>query len=180
MKALSLRQPWANAVLYLGKTIENRVWPPPATMLGVEFLIHASKTMAAWELEDATEFCEDVLGVAECYAIERAFGIGDELLPAHLTVRPLHRGGIVGRARLVDVVEPRPESTKGDVRLHYPTAYRSDDVRAPNWRWHMRAQFGFVLEDVKATPFVPCLGMLGFWEVPASLLTELLKKEAEQ
>ncbi|ARQ01901.1 ASCH domain-containing protein [Pseudorhodoplanes sinuspersici] len=40
MKALSLKQPWAWAILSLGKDIENRSW---VTAFRGRFLIHASK-----------------------------------------------------------------------------------------------------------------------------------------
>jgi len=41
MKALSIRQPWAWAILNAGKKIENRTW---ASHYTGPFLIHASKT----------------------------------------------------------------------------------------------------------------------------------------
>ena len=41
--ALTVRQPWAHAIAYLGKRIENRTWKPPPVMVGtgVPVLIHA-------------------------------------------------------------------------------------------------------------------------------------------
>ncbi len=42
MKALSIRQPWAHAILHLGKDVENRTWPPNWAGL---VLVHASKTV---------------------------------------------------------------------------------------------------------------------------------------
>lgn len=41
MRALTLRQPWAWAVLHAGKRIENRTWKPPSWMLGESLAIHA-------------------------------------------------------------------------------------------------------------------------------------------
>lgn len=41
--ALSLRQPWAYAVLSMGKDIENRTWEPPLHIVGNRIWIHASK-----------------------------------------------------------------------------------------------------------------------------------------
>lgn len=40
MKALSLTQPWAHAVVHLGKRVENRDWP--GCSFRGPFLIHAS------------------------------------------------------------------------------------------------------------------------------------------
>lgn len=156
MKALSLRQPWAAAVLHLGKVVENRRWN---TRFRGEFLIHAAKAMTRAELEDAFEFCEDVLGVARTFEIGEAF-------------KDLPLGAIVGRARLVDVVPPRPEYMPEGLEQHYPEA-----LRAGGWRWHMREQYGFVLADVRATPLVACRGALGFFEVPADVVSQLSQLE---
>ncbi|MFI9588252.1 hypothetical protein ACIHCQ_42205 [Streptomyces sp. NPDC052236] len=42
MKALSVKQPWLDAILYGGKTTENRRWPVPDVQLGTPVLLHAS------------------------------------------------------------------------------------------------------------------------------------------
>lgn len=42
MRALSIKQPWLDAILYGGKSPENRSWPIPAKYLGVRVLLHAS------------------------------------------------------------------------------------------------------------------------------------------
>lgn len=133
MKALSLRQPWAHFVLHHGKRIENRRWN---TSFRGTFLIHAAKGMTRIERDDAYEMLYDVCG----------------LLPDHLTSPDLLRGGIVGYARVVDVIPPcKPTSL-----FHEPCAHR----------WHMGGQFGFVLEDVRPLRFAPCRGALGFFDVP--------------
>lgn len=41
MKSLSIRQPWAWAIIYGGKEVENRTWP---TKFRGRFLVHASKS----------------------------------------------------------------------------------------------------------------------------------------
>lgn len=45
MKCLSVRQPWAWAILHAGKDVENRTWPPSPKLLhpGDRLAIHASK-----------------------------------------------------------------------------------------------------------------------------------------
>ena len=50
MKALSIRQPWAAAIVQLGKNIENRTW---ATRFRGPILIHAAKTISR---QDMLEF----------------------------------------------------------------------------------------------------------------------------
>jgi hypothetical protein len=41
VKALTLHAPWAHAVAWLGKDIENRGWRPPASVIGTRIAIHA-------------------------------------------------------------------------------------------------------------------------------------------
>lgn len=49
MKALTIRQPYADAIVHVDhprwgrKTIENRSWPAPAVHMGARILIHAAK-----------------------------------------------------------------------------------------------------------------------------------------
>lgn len=84
MKAISVRQPWADAILHFGKRIENRTWN---TRYRGPLLIHAARQPA--EDEDvARDF------------IARASGqFGANCIPA-----AEHYGGIIARAVLVDVV----------------------------------------------------------------------------
>lgn len=51
--ALSVQQPWAHAILRMGKDIENRTWAPPDHIVGHRVWIHASKKrqpIEPWEL----------------------------------------------------------------------------------------------------------------------------------
>jgi len=86
--ALSVRQPWAWAIIYAGKDIENRSWQ--AVNHGLRqrgrIAIHASKGMSRYEYDDAAGFMRQIIGV-ECPK------------PADLL-----RGGIVGSVEVVDVV----------------------------------------------------------------------------
>lgn len=41
MTALTVKQPWADAIAHGGKTTENRTWPVPARHVGARILIHA-------------------------------------------------------------------------------------------------------------------------------------------
>ncbi len=85
--ALSVRQPWASAIVHLGKSVENRSWRRPNP--GLEFrgpvCIHAAKGMTRAEYEEAAEFIRSVGG--------------DCPLPDALP-----RGGIIGVATVIDVV----------------------------------------------------------------------------
>jgi len=131
MKALSIRQPWAWLILHAGKNIENRTW---STTFRGEFLIHAAKRMTFEEYDSALEFAYDLNPALEQIEIPH---------PAHII-----RGGIVGTARLVDVIPPHIE--------------RPDD-----FPWNAEGQFGLILADVREVPFVQMNGRLGFFDVPA-------------
>jgi len=136
--ALSLRQPWAWLVVHGGKDVENRRW---STRFRGEFLVHAAKGMTADEYDGAVSF---VAGV-------RGFG-WDEAAAFLPTPKALVRGGIIGRARLVDVIPPccPGEFVVADCACGHP--------------WHMGQQFGFVLADVVELPFEPLTGKLGFFD----------------
>ncbi len=147
--ALSLRQPWAFFMLCLPpehmKRIENREWN---TSVRGEMWVHASKGMTKLEFYEACEFAL------------RA-GVPRELLPSFDS---LARGGIVGRWRLVDVMRPNGMKLEGRALVDHP---RKGD------RWHMPEQFGLIIEDARPVPFIECKGALGFWRVPADVLTKL-------
>lgn len=85
MKALSIRQPWAEAILHHGKDIENRTWKT-SSFRGL-LLIHASKTN---KVAEATVDLDTVRMLS-----------GEEPRP----LDQLDRGGLVGMCRVVDIVE---------------------------------------------------------------------------
>jgi hypothetical protein len=138
MKALSIRQPWAWLICRPDlttpvqrafaassgtmKDIENRDW---STTFRGRFLIHASQGMSRAEYDQCALFVETC--VHACLK-----------LPAF---EALERGGIVGEAELVDVV---------------------DD----SCSWWFFGHYGFVLRDQRPLPFRPCRGALKFFEVP--------------
>lgn len=89
MKALSIRQPWAWAILHAGKDIENRDW---ATKYRGTILIHASAGCTAFDFANA------------CHAI----GCIHPLITTPECANAVHRGGIVGMADIVDCVTKSP------------------------------------------------------------------------
>ncbi|MDX8513588.1 ASCH domain-containing protein [Mesorhizobium captivum] len=120
--ALSVRQPWAYAIVMGWKPIENRSWraPNPALKFRGDFAIHASKGTTRAEYEDAAELFSE-LGYS-CPP------------PADLL-----RGGIVGAARVIDIVKAHDSP----------------------WFFGPKA---LVLADARQVDFVPASGALGFFE----------------
>lgn len=85
MKALSVRQPWAWAILHAGKDIENRTWP--TKYRGTIFL----HTGLQWDRGVGMDDILDIAGGA----------------PEGVTIplgRDLPRGAIIGRVDIVDCV----------------------------------------------------------------------------
>lgn len=81
MIALSIKQPWAWAIIHAGKDIENRDW---STQYRGRVLIHASKGVTRAEYE------------------ESAWAIGPGIKCPSL--KEIERGGIIGAATIVDCV----------------------------------------------------------------------------
>lgn len=139
MKALSIRQPWGWAILHGGKRVENRPW---STSFRGEFLIHVGLSCPDRQYTDAV-----------AWMVARAFVSTTDVeggraspFPIVPELAALPRGGIVGRARIVDVLAPAATGTP----------------RAP---WHIPNQFGFVLEDVVPLPFAELKGCTGWFDV---------------
>ena len=97
--ALTEQQPWAWAITHAGKTVENRVWAPPAALIGQRLAIHGGRTwwpgwrdhsqlQAAWSafhnrqdtgpgpLEPGNPWCPDgaIVAVATLSDAHRAAG----------------------------------------------------------------------------------------------------------
>ncbi len=108
-RAIAIRQPWAWAVIYAGKDVENRAAPRQfKAAVGRRIFVHASKTMTKAEYADAVEFMAG-LGV-ECPApADLLFGgiVGSALVRAMIT-RPNGSPWWRGPAALA-LADARPE-----------------------------------------------------------------------
>lgn len=113
-RALSIQQPWAWLIVHGHKPVENRDW---STSRRGSIGIHAGKKFDRDGYTWVREHFPDIP------------------LPAPAD---FERGGIVGRAVLVDCVEDHPSP------------------------WFV-GDYGFVLEQAEPLPFIPCRGMLGFF-----------------
>lgn len=84
MKTLSIRQPWAWAIIHTGKDVENRTWK---TKLRGDFLVHASKKF-------------DNEGYKWIKNNAKKLGLSN--IPEK---KQFELGGIIGKVKLVDCVE---------------------------------------------------------------------------
>ena len=93
MLAVSIRQPWAWAVMYAGKDVENRTEGAAKRMrrgIGQRVLIHASKTM----------FAEDY----DCIvALMRSRNLGE---PPKMDDLDAGAGCVIGSAVIVGIIDP--------------------------------------------------------------------------
>lgn len=119
--ALSVRQPWAHALAMGWKPVENRSWRvlTPQRQHHGAFCIHASRGMTRREYEEAAEFFDE---------------LGYSCPPPG----DLKRGGIIGRARVVDIVK------------HHDSP----------WFFGPR---GIVVSDANPVDFIPASGRLDFF-----------------
>lgn len=88
--ALSVRQPWAHAIIHGGKDVENRTRLFKHRGLT---LIHASAAMTEAEFCDATDFMRG-------YSLDGPWSDSFDRTP-----ETLERGGIVGAVDIVDSVD---------------------------------------------------------------------------
>jgi hypothetical protein len=93
--AISIRQPWAWAIVHAGKDIENRTW---ATRFRGPVAIHASKGMTKDEYANANYYIQRVLGAVDQAWLTKWHGVTAS--PARLDF-----GGIIGVAEIVDCVD---------------------------------------------------------------------------
>jgi hypothetical protein len=169
---LSLRQPWAWAILRAGKRLENRTAWRSCRYRGPIWL-HA----ANWPRGDAERLPPQRADVAEyldaadeMIRMARKARATDSL--PHPTNHRLileHRGGVVGRARVVDVVS-------GPIDL--ARAVRDGVITPGQSAWYMGG-FALVLADVRAVPFVACRGALGLFGLPRDVEEALASALAE-
>jgi hypothetical protein len=110
MRALSVRQPWAWAIIAGHKKFENRKWQTPYRG---SLFIHAGKEMRQSEFEDVLRYAGE-----------------DGFTPPEIA--QLNRGGIIGRVDLVEIVA----DGDGDPWFSGPYGWRLKKPRSlPFRRW---------------------------------------------
>lgn len=170
---LSIRQPWAWAILHAGKTIENREWPR-CSYRGPIF-IHASLWPAGFVVDKqsrpgAIREAED-----EGYAMLAMARKARRRFSDPVTLRTLyeHRGGIVGRARIVAEVRQAPDLQW--MKMTEPGIYFS--LTNTDRAWWVGG-FGLVLADVEPIELVECKGALGLFQVDDVVRERVLRAKA--
>jgi hypothetical protein len=94
--AISIKQPWAWAILNLGKDVENRTWDLPCKFRGATVLLHTGKSL-------------DRAGYR--WLVEQGFALPHDVeLPV---------GGIVGALTFKRHIIPGPRSPWAEPGMHW-------------------------------------------------------------
>ena len=147
MRGLTLWRPWSDAIVHGPKRVENRLRPPPASVLGELIAIHAGRKygFGNWTLPSAARRGYEPPNEAKCPR------------------------GIVGVARVVGYLDLRGADRvmKHRVDLDCGGYHDLDRLHALDEDPWWVGPVGWLLDDVVAFPEpIPHRGMLGLWRVP--------------
>ena len=155
MKALTVQQPWAWAIIHGGKTIENRT---QAWKYRGPLAIHAGSRLSERGLW--SPLVRDAWDEQANYALDE--------------VDDWERGAIIGVVQLVDVHLAHPEVIEGGVGTpaccESPWAEQSYIEHGGRGRSDV---VHLVLEDPRPIDPIPCKGRLGLWTPPQHVLHQL-------
>jgi activating signal cointegrator 1 len=160
LRALTIRQPWASAILYGTKWVENRSWP---TKYRGPLIVHAAAKLAPPPPAGDPEM--------DWIRNRLAFERGAWTTPAELA-----RGAILGAVDVVDCVPMgRDKGTKGrrdegDESAFGPTGTELSGWASGPWCW-LLARPRVLVEPI------PLTGRLGLFELPRAIGERLEKAE---
>ena len=151
--ALTLWQPWAWCIAHGTKRVENRNWPPPESLVGQRFAIHAGRRY-------------DTPGAASLAARSADFGLLAGQPPGESDIV---RGALVAIARLVGAVRVARAPSGAFVAKRWLGELGPDLVREVEQSPWTQGVWGWLLDDVVAIPPIPCPGNRKLWTVPPQL-----------
>ena len=154
MKALTIQQPWAAAIAYLGKNVENRDWPCPVALIGQDVAIHASAALPSRS------------GREMAWAMLANMAGADAIAASHLKTWDDLKGGC-GHVLAVATIAGC-YSSNGRFNDERPACPIDDSP------WFF-GEYGFHLTNVRplAGQVGPVKGQLGFWNLPDDIAAEI-------
>jgi hypothetical protein len=172
MKALTLHAEWLPAILRAGsdprwKSVENRTWKPPASIIGERIALHAGCSRP-----DKDRVRRVLASVGQGIG---TYGACEEYAK---TLETLTTGAIVGVATVagwLDNSSGAPRFFDGSEVDGMPIAPVAENPSP----WWFRGQYGWLLADIHPLMApVPCKGALGLWQVPAHLVQAMEVSDA--
>jgi hypothetical protein len=149
MLALSIKQPWADALVQGHKTIEIRGWRPSVSAIGQIIAIHAGRE------PDRR---------APLFVVRLASGSGQAT-----TVARERSGGIVGVARLTGLV----------TYATYAEWLRDEAQHLNTREWFEIGLIGWRFDrQVAFARLIPCRGRLGIFDLPPQVEAEVRNQMA--
>ncbi len=145
--AISIRQPWAHAIVHMGKRVENRTW---STRYRGPIYIHAAKSMKRDEYDSFVWWYNQVFSGSRYYKEPPA-------------IDSLPRGGIVAKAEIIDCIRSQYALPHGITRE------QGDRFIVPWWQ----GPYGIVLAKVEPVEFIACNGKLSIYEIDDALKLEM-------
>lgn len=158
MLALTLIQPWATAIVEMGKDVENRPWAPSPKQLkpGQRFAIHAGAKLDrkdAWDLQS-------------------------QLPPYSVDIDAMPRRALLGTVELVgflsyDGIYPRALFEDAERSRCGLSEWQIQHVMDSRWR-AAGTPCAWLLRNPRLLPQpIPCQGSLGLWRVPVEHVAAL-------
>jgi hypothetical protein len=167
MRALTLWRPWDSAILYLGKPVENRDWPPPMALIGQRIALHSGKKF-------------DLAGAEFCVRTAIDQGVSQPLITEVLERAERVDSAILGTVRLARIIRKIDVRELPPHQMGFPGAVAlslaQDPLQASPWFF---GDFGWVVDEL--IPFkepVPCKGAQGLWTLPIAVEAAVLAQEA--
>ncbi len=162
MRALTVYQPWADAIMWRGKCVENRTWSPPAGIEDERIAIHA-----AWS-ERSDKELEELEWIAK-----RSTGVAVQSNRMSLLCG-IPRGCVVGTCRVVAVVRTRADTGDAIVQKLRPDA----EIPHPTlWMPWWAGDIGWILGDVvPIQPPIPTRGAQRVWKLPGHIERRLVER----
>lgn len=157
MNAITLHCEWLPAIVYAAtdpewKRIENRVWPPPRSIIDKPFVLHGGVSKPTRARREAVLETVDVL-------------MGGAAAREYENVLEVYRGRVGCVVRVNGWL-----AFGGFATLHVKFAKGQQYTTSADEgleRWHFAGQFGWVLETIcPIVPVIECKGALGIWQLP--------------
>jgi hypothetical protein len=163
MRALSVRQPWAGCIAYLGKSPENRTWRCPDRFIGTEVGIHAGQAVdetQAISVPVSGEEWASLFATRAEWDAWRFWRLGRKPRDVASWPPKLALGAVVAVATITGCHLHDMDKHCGEYGIEACAGVLcSQWAQLEQWHWQLGDQRPL------AEP-IPCKGALGLWTVP--------------